>query len=92
MEFPLTDPKAGDKKTDSFLEATITKPERFRKAVLGLTVIDKVVPMLTIDDVVRRWSFLAGGHSPCELVQIGNADDIDDELFKTLMKRLNSAL
>lgn len=73
-------------------ESTVTKPERFRKAVLGLTCIDSEVPMLTIEDVTRKWSFLGGGYSPYKLMQIGNGDDIDDELFEELMKRLNSRL
>ena len=72
---------------------SLSKPMRFRKAVLGLTAIDTYARELTVDDVANKWSHLsASGYSPIHLVNIGNSDDIDDELFKTLMKCLNSYL
>jgi hypothetical protein len=71
----------------------LSKPIRFRKAVLGLTAIETDARELKVEDVVARWSFLSqSGFAPFDIVKIGNGADIEDATFLKLMNSLNSRL
>ncbi len=69
------------------------KTTRLRKAILGLTAIEKTAPKVSPEDVKYKWSQLAGsGGDPYSIAQEANSDEISDERFKTLMRHLNSYL
>ena len=69
------------------------KPTRLRKAILGLTAVEKSAPELAPEDVKNRWARLAGsGGSPVSIAQEANSENISDERFKFLMSKLNSYL
>lgn len=69
------------------------KPTRLRKAILGLTAIEKFAPKVTPEDVKRKWAHLAGsGGDPYSIAQEANSKNISDERFELLMSYLNSYL
>ena len=71
----------------------LSKTTRLRKAILGMTVTDQYAPLVTVDDIKRRWSSLwASGSSPYRITEEANSEEIDDLRFEYLMKLLNSYL
>lgn len=69
------------------------KTNRLRKAILGMSTMDKYAPSVTPQDVNARWSHLgASGSTPYDLAKEANAETISDERFEFLMKLMNSYL
>ena len=66
---------------------------RLRKAILGLTVMEKIAPDVTPKDIQSKWSFLnKSGATPYDLAKEANSKDIKEDRFKYLMSLLNSYL
>ncbi len=66
---------------------------RFKKALLGLPVEEKIIRKITIQDVIDKWCLLyRSGYSPVDVFHIANEEDIDDNVFKKLMISLNGYL
>lgn len=69
------------------------KSKRLRRAILGLYADDEIVPLVTVEDVSRKWVFLCdSGTTPFQLAKEANSEKITDSRFKELMQLLNSYL
>ncbi|MCG8615992.1 MAG: hypothetical protein MI802_07220 [Desulfobacterales bacterium] len=73
--------------------ASHSKSIRLKKALLGLPYEERLVPKITMDDVLSRWDSLCrSGYTPMAVCRIANQDRIDDAVYRRLMSSLNGYL
>lgn len=77
------------------LEGKLDRATRIRLAIIKGTAFDKEARLIKIDDVKRQWPFLCDvGLLPCDILDLANGDSskINDTIFKSIMRSLNSYL
>ncbi len=66
---------------------------RFKKALLGLPYEERLIPKITMDDVLSRWDSLCrSGYTPVDVCRMANGEMIDEDVYKQLMRSLNGYL
>lgn len=77
------------------LDGDLDRATRVRLAIIHGTAIDRNARIITTDDVKSKWEFLSGtGLSPRTILDLANGDgtSISDDVFKSIMRSLNSYL